>query len=237
MGERIQQKVDRLRAQSMASDAVPQQPIPAVHPAPVIPAVPSAVEPNANELQLLDDIANAAVQDVNAVEDGFHCVCGSTLRKTTPLEAYRSLTVRVECDVCGKLCPSNSSIYHCPQKGNNGAHPGGYDVCAQCLDFQMQRFIGQQPMPQVPPMKADPVQYPKLNQPVQPLPAAVQPVAVQPVVAAPMPPQNEVVAPFVYQEQLNQLKAMGFAEDERIKEELVKQKGNVQRVANRLLQQ
>merc|ERR1711879_200488 len=231
MGERIQQKVDRLRAQSMASDAVPQQPAPAVHPAPVIPAVTSAVEANVNELQLLDDIANAAVQDVNAVEDGFHCVCGSTLRKTTPLEAYRSLTVRVECDVCGKLCPSNSSIYHCPQKGNNGAHPGGYDVCAQCLDFQMQRFIGQQPMPQ----------YPKLNQPLQP-----EPVAVHPVVEAPVQPQpvanppvaiQPVVVPFEYQEQLNQLKAMGFAEDERIKDELVKQKGNVQRVANRLLQQ
>merc|ERR1711879_760808 len=237
MGERIQQKVDRLRAQSMASDAVPQQPAPAVHPAPVIPAVPSAVEPNANELQLLDDIANAAVQDVNAVEDGFHCVCGSTLRKTTPLEAYRSLTVRVECDVCGKLCPSNSSIYHCPQKGNNGAHPGGYDVCAQCLDFQMQRFIGQQPMPQVPQMKVDPVQYPKLNQPV--IPAVVQPVVAAPVQPQPVAvqPHQPVVVPFEYQEQLNQLKAMGFAEDERIKEELVKQKGNVQRVANRLLQQ
>merc|ERR1712241_1185108 len=144
----------------------------------------------------------------------------------------------------GKLCPSNSSIYHCPQKGNNGAHPGGYDVCAQCLDFQMQRFIGQQPMPQ----------YPKLNEVVKPVvadPVVPNPVVPAPDVPAPVVPHvvhidpilisgnDEVVVSeqFLYQEQLQQLKAMGFAEDERIKEELVNQKGNVQRVANRLLQQ
>merc|ERR1711994_1071267 len=139
----------------------------------------------------MGDIANAAVQDLNTVplEEAMSslsvlsCVCGSTLRKTSPIEAYQSRTVRVECDICRQLCPSNSAIYHCPQKGNNGAHPGGYDVCAQCLDFQMQRFIGQQPMPRNP----DPVQYPKLNQNDLKLlvavpPAEAQPVAVQPVV-------------------------------------------------------
>merc|ERR1719192_440634 len=180
----------------MSSEVVQPAPAPAAQqpgpvPVPAVqPAAPSAVEANVNELQLLDDIANAAVQDVNAnsVEDGsgFHCVCGSKLHKTTPLDAYRSLTVKVECDVCGKLCPSNSSIYHCPQKGNNGAHPGGYDVCAQCLDFQMQRFIGQQPMPQI---KADPVQYPNLNEVVKPVVAdPVVPSVSAPDVPAPVVP-------------------------------------------------
>jgi len=35
---------------------------------------------------------------------------------------------------------------------------------------------------------------------------------------------------------LEQLRAMGFNDDEKIKAELIQQKGNVQRVANRLLQ-
>lgn len=42
---------------------------------------------------------------------------------------------------------------------------------------------------------------------------------------------------FVYQTQLNTLKGMGFSNEKQIKAELVQQKGNVQRVANRLLQQ
>merc|ERR1712013_697376 len=42
---------------------------------------------------------------------------------------------------------------------------------------------------------------------------------------------------FVYQVQLDTLKGMGFSNEEQIKAELVQQKGNVQRVANRLLQQ
>eukprot|EP00483_Globobulimina_turgida_P011946 UN11968 len=51
---------------------------------------------------------------------------------------------------------------------------------------------------------------------------------------------NDVVVPvenvFEYQQELEQLRAMNIADDERIKNELIKQKGNVQRVANRLLQ-
>jgi len=40
---------------------------------------------------------------------------------------------------------------------------------------------------------------------------------------------------FKYEGQLEQLRAMGFNDDEQMKNELVEQKGNVQRVANRLL--
>jgi len=56
----------------------------------------------------------------------------------------------------------------------------------------------------------------------------------------PMVSNIEVVRPesvFVYQAQLDVLKGMGFTDEEMIKAELVQQKGNVQRVANRLLQQ
>lgn len=237
--ERVQQKVDRLRAKSLASNvdigdiSEQQQPV-------------NGDKKAVDELQLLDDIANAAVQDLNAVplEEAMSslsvlsCVCGSTLRKTSPIEAYQSRTVRVECDICRQLCPSNSAIYHCPQKGNNGAHPGGYDVCAQCLEFQMQGFVGQQQagpsvrqLQPLPPSQKEANQqsvYPKLD-------AAVQPVqAMEPV---PVPAPEFVSAPFVYQQQLEQLKAMGFEGHERMKQELVQQQGNVQRVANRLLQQ
>merc|ERR1712087_99950 len=40
---------------------------------------------------------------------------------------------------------------------------------------------------------------------------------------------------FKYKQQLEQLRAMGFNDDDKIKKELIEQKGNVQRVANRLL--
>merc|ERR1712241_957360 len=51
------------------------------------------------------------------------------------------------------------------------------------------------------------------------------------IVEQPQPKKDD----FKYAEQLEQLKAMGFSDDEKIKQELVKQKGNVQRVANALL--
>lgn len=56
-----------------------------------------------------------------------------------------------------------------------------------------------------------------------------------PMVSNIVVPPTETV--FVYQAQLDVLKGMGFTNEEMIKAELVQQKGNVQRVANRLLQQ
>lgn len=58
------------------------------------------------------------------------------------------------------------------------------------------------------------------------------PVIVQPV--QPIMPKQQVPG-FKYQQQLEQLRAMGFNDDEKMKKELIEQKGNVQRVANRLL--
>merc|ERR1719361_1807217 len=110
--------------------------------------------PPLDEVQFLDDIANAAVQDLvvpvspPAAVPVISCVCGSALEKTTPVEAYHSLSVKVECDVCGQSVGSSDAIYHCPQKGNSAAHSGGYDVCAPCLELQCHGFVGVQPKQQ-----------------------------------------------------------------------------------------
>eukprot|EP00488_Nonionellina_sp_1-RS-2012_P003202 TRINITY_DN65_c0_g1_i2.p1 TRINITY_DN65_c0_g1~~TRINITY_DN65_c0_g1_i2.p1 ORF type:complete len:193 (-),score=75.13 TRINITY_DN65_c0_g1_i2:375-953(-) len=139
-----------------------------------------------DEEQLLDDIVNAAVKDLDIALSAISCVCGTTLHKTSPVEAYNS-SAQVNCDICGKFAASTAPIYHCPNQ-KSGAHPEGYDLCCSCAEYQMQGFV--------------------------------------------VPNEKRV---FIYAEQLQQLRAMGFNDDEKIKKELVKQKGNVQRVANALL--
>merc|ERR1712051_481357 len=114
-------------------------------------------------------IANAAVQDLvvpvsppainpPAAVPVISCVCGSALEKTTPVEAYHSLSVKVECDVCGQSVGSSDAIYHCPQKGNSAAHSGGYDVCAPCLELQCQGFVGVQSVQPQQPQQHQPKQ-------------------------------------------------------------------------------
>jgi len=261
---RIQQKVDRLKGKNgnIGADAaggVGQGQNEQVQdqqddPPPSDPMESRALnEENANgkkmvdEQQLLDDIANAAVQDLAPEEpSAFSCVCGSTLHKTSPMEAYQSANSRVDCDLCGKFCPSSSAIYHCPEQ-KNLTHPKGYDVCASCLELQMQGFVGLRSEP--PPRQRQQHQQ-QPQQPVDPPHFEPAPPVLVPPLFGQEPVQNPVVLPiavnggqevepqvFEYQAQLEQLKAMGFAEDDAIKAALVEQQGNVQRVANRLLQQ
>merc|ERR1712115_487957 len=149
-----------------------------------------------DEQQLLDDIANAAVKDLNLNEEqkqggSLSCVCGSLLIKTSPIRAYNA-SAQVNCDICGCFVPSNGEIYHCPNQ-QSVHHPEGYDLCTNCVEYQFNQSGN---------------------------------------VKQPMPIKQEV---FKYAGQLEQLRAMGFNNDAQMKRELVEQKGNVQRVANRLL--
>merc|ERR1719189_2320026 len=160
-----------------------------------------------DELQLLDDIANAAVKDLGLNEDEAHqpvlsslsCVCGNLLHKTSPIKAYNASS-QVNCDICGCFIPSSGVIYHCPNL-QSVHHPEGYDLCPNCVEYQKQ-FEKQ------PPLKKK----------------------VEKVV-----PIVEEEEEFKYKQQLEQLRAMGFNDDDKMKKELIEQKGNVQRVANRLL--
>jgi len=226
---------------------------------------------NMDEAQFLDAIANAAVQDIernmaanspsapsavhkagnNELDEipAISCVCGATLHKTTPVRAYNNYSVRVNCDICGKFCAPEKTIYHCPN-AKSMAHPQGYDLCSSCAEYQMQGFIPQQPLvhqqpvnmypspmePQ-PPQQPQPAFVPAMQPPIMPQVPMQPPVMnmnMAPDVVAEPPQEQET--PFVYQQQLETLRAMGFDDEEKLKAELIQQKGNVQTVANRLLQ-
>ena len=247
-------------------------------------------KPLIDEQQLLDDIANAAVQDLDFDQkqqarqrpqqqqqvinqlnqhqihpiippqipvQAMSCVCGTSLHKTTPVQAYNN-GAEVNCDVCQKFCPPTTTIYHCPM-GKTRAHAEGYDICCSCAEYQMQGFMPHPQQPQIPQQPQVPPQpqgiYPVLQQIPPPLNPNHQ---LQPLINNPVgvqhhqshqqiviPPMNVPIAanvipqpePFIYQRELEQLRAMGFNDDDKIKAELIQQKGNVQRVANRLLQQ
>merc|ERR1712083_683250 len=104
-----------------------------------------------DELQLLDDIANAAVKDLGLNEDqkqepvlsSLSCVCGSLLHKTSPIKAYNASS-QVNCDICGCFIPSSGVIYHCPNL-QSVHHPEGYDLCPNCVEYQKQ-FEKQPPL-------------------------------------------------------------------------------------------
>merc|ERR1712154_583467 len=177
-----------------------------------------------DEQQLLDDIANAAVKDLGlndqqqnkkqkdvVHQSSLSCVCGSLLHKTSPIAAYNASS-QVNCDICGCFIPSSGVIYHCPNV-QSVHHPEGYDLCPNCVEYQKQ-FEKQQPM------KNDKVEVAPVKEEVE-----IE-------VVCPPPAAMDI---FEYAEQLEQLKAMGFSDEEKIKQELIKQKGNVQRVANALL--
>eukprot|EP01084_Bolivina_argentea_P225623 381225_1 len=208
--KKIKQKVDQIQNDRLQGDQTNnKKPIAAV----VQPVV-------IDEEQLLADIADAAVQDLEETLSKIACVCGTTLDKTTPIEAYKGSSAQVNCDICGKFAAAAAPIYHCPNQ-KSMAHPEGYDLCCSCAEYQIQRFY---PSPNVNAHVAAP--------PVVDVPNDVD---AAPVIVIAPPNVNEE-AEFVYKEQLEQLRAMGFNDDEKIKNALLKEKGNVQRVANGLLQ-
>merc|ERR1712204_57772 len=89
---------------------------------------------------LLDDIANAAVKDLNLNEEqkqggSLSCVCGSLLIKTSPIRAYNA------------SAQANGEIYHCPNQ-QSVHHPEGYDLCTNCVEYQFNQSGNvKQPMP------------------------------------------------------------------------------------------
>jgi len=80
--------------------------------------------------------------------DMISCMCGAPLIQTTPIAAYYS-GARVNCDICGLYCPSHRAIYHCPAEKTN-YHPEGYDLCLNCVGYQMRSFQEQQSQPSLP---------------------------------------------------------------------------------------
>lgn len=57
--------------------------------------------------------------------------------RTTPSIAYHSANVAVDCDACGKYCGLSDCIFHCPRDRQAVEHPSGYDLCYNCMEFQM----------------------------------------------------------------------------------------------------
>merc|ERR1712244_218740 len=134
-----------------------------------------------DEQQLLDDIANAAVKDLeNELQPpllAISCVCGATLHKTTPVQAYND-GAQVNCDICGKFCPPTAPIYHCPNL-KSVVHSEGYDLCGSCVEYQMQGFMPIKPIKPIKPFVSNVV-------PQQPIPSEV-PIDIVPDVVPPEP--------------------------------------------------
>jgi hypothetical protein len=96
------------------------------------------IDENGNEVVA----APVAVLDAQPQVNTIQCVCGAPLIRVNPSEAYYN-GATVHCDICGKRCPSDESVFHCPQDKHQ-THPEGYDLCCNCVDFQMTSFIKQQ---------------------------------------------------------------------------------------------
>jgi len=78
----------------------------------------------------------------NNNDNNILCMCGAPLIQTISNKAYYE-KANVHCDICGKYCPNNDIIYHCPNE-KHSLHPEGYDLCDSCVSFQMQSFYEQQ---------------------------------------------------------------------------------------------
>jgi len=99
---------------------------------------------------LHDDNSNVIVEKEETIvplinnndNNNILCMCGAPLIQTITNKAYYE-KANVHCDICGKYCPNNDIIYHCPNE-KHSLHPEGYDLCDSCVSFQMQSFYEQQ---------------------------------------------------------------------------------------------
>merc|ERR1712173_468715 len=158
-----------------------------------------------DEQQLLDDIANAAVKDLGLNEE-------------------QKQSSSLSC-VCGSFLVKTSPI-----QAYNGSAQVNCDICGCFVpsNGQIYHCPNQQSLhhPEGYDLCPNCVDYqfnPIGGQQQEEVVVKREEVKV---------PKKEV---FKYEGQLEQLRAMGFKDDGQIKKELVEQKGNVQRVANRLL--
>ncbi|ETO36149.1 hypothetical protein RFI_00914, partial [Reticulomyxa filosa] len=173
------------------------------------------------------------------------CMCGAPLIQTTPLAVYYP-NVRVSCDICGCRCPSSGSIYHCPAEKTRD-HPGGYDLCLNCVRFQMNSFDEseqeeqQQPQkPEVQQPQRDPVDEKdkdkKENAQQGPKEGAEKNAITQDD-AEPTQTKPDGREPFQYTKEVISIMNMGFKDIEKIKYLLVNKKGDCNQVITELLSQ
>jgi len=189
------------------------------------------------------------------------CVCGEMLVGVPSREAYNGKAVY--CNVCSKQCSSEETIYHCPRK-QNASHTGGYDICQNCVDIQIQSLISVSSNSNKDQQKNDNngninVENEDKNE-IDFVPVSVNPINVNEIEnnnqANNMSPKNsepeliemEEVSDneknnknneddkFEFKLQLQSLEEMGFYDRETLKFLLIKHKGDVQRVIQELIQ-
>jgi len=179
------------------------------------------------------------------------CICGEALVGVFANQAYNGNAVY--CNVCSKQCSSGAIVYHCPQKQNVN-HSGGYDMCASCVDVQIQSFVSPNSnkkeeendhenknddfIPIIPSISSVIVNENANNNQINMSPKNSEPELIEMIDLSDDENENnkQNEEKFEFNEQLNSLKEMGFYDVEALKLLLIKHKGDVQHVVQELLQ-
>lgn len=154
------------------------------------------------------------------------CLCGSKMVRIHHKKAYR-VNARINCDICGKLAQKRDDVYHCPNEFSP-LHPEGYDLCVGCGQDQLKVAAKTQVNEAAVEMKEE----------VPPEAVEVVEENATEVINPTAPPEVVPSAPesgFPFQDALNTVMQMGFADESRIKYLLMDTDGNVETVVQRLL--
>jgi len=172
------------------------------------------------------DSCNAEIEQSNS-STGLECVCGATLVKTTPHEAYHH--GQVVCDWCEIDCSRQPFIFHCQK--NSVKHPCGFDVCLNCA-AKSENDANHLPSEKL--EKKENVAEKKEN---------IENEKVEKVEIAEKVENSEKEVTedpfdqFQYANEARSLVEMGFTEEERIMYLLVTKKGDLSQVIAELLSQ
>jgi len=165
------------------------------------------------------------------------CMCGAPLIQTTPIAAYYS-GARVNCDICGVYCANSGAIYHCPAEKTTD-HPEGYDLCVNCVKFQMRSFRDQsQPQATSQRRKSKQCNTTTTKEGEQKSTETPQGETVKkaPTVSeSHTSNSNDPFEGFEYAKEARSIAYMGFTNVEKIKYLLVNKKGDTSQVINELL--
>jgi len=177
--------------------------------------------------------------------DMISCMCGAPLIQTTPVAAYYG-GAHVNCDICGLYCPSTNNIYHCPAEKTQD-HPKGYDLCVNCVRYQMRSFEEQQ-LRQTKRFEKieEKQQSQQQSQPQQPVaPVSEKPkestneekpaVETNVVVESNNNNSSDPLEGFLYANEARGIMNMGFSDIEKIKYLLISKKGDSNQVIAALL--
>lgn len=161
------------------------------------------------------------------------CMCGAPLIHTTPTAAYYS-GAQVNCDICGLYCPSNGDIYHCPAEKTKD-HPGGYDLCFNCVRYQMRSFHEQQRQQQQPTPKMCEEKEHVVEQSKNTTNKEKESRKKDTVTNSSN--TRDPLEGFEYANEARSIMTMGFSDVEKIKFLLISKKGNSDQVIAQLLPQ